>query len=242
MSDFDGPGTELQKPVKQRSAGAFGDLGDRLARAFGTFEPTKADVPTSVSGGELGDVVDLEPAPSWEPLASRFRLAWRGYDRATVDEYVADLERYVSDLECKLATLQVRSASGSSVVEEIQRIGDQTASILRVANEQAEAVTRRAQTEAERCLAEAQSDASAITDAAKQQLRLLDSETDSVWRERERLVAGLRELADGMASLAQDAADRFPTEAEQAEQFAPVAPDPAGEHTNGRAGYRPQDA
>lgn len=252
MSDFDGSGrnfdrsgTEFDEPLKQRPGSAFGDLGDRLARAFGTFERPKAGVATSVPSDE-GGAVDREAGPFQEPPAPRFQFAWRGYDRVAVDEYVTDLERYVGELDRELASLQARSPSGSSVVDEIQRIGDQTAAIIRVAHQQAEAVTRRAQAEAEQCVAQANSDASAITEAAKQQLRLLDSETDSVWRERERLVTDLHKLAEGMSSLAHDAAGRFPAEqaepAVPAEQLAPAAPAAAGEHMNGLGSQGPQEA
>src|ERR1039458_8504815 len=137
MSEFDGPGESLDEPVTQLWTGArFGDLGDRLARARGTVEGTKADLPRLGPSWNLDDVVDREPMPSGEPWASRFRFAWRGYDRAAVDQYVAELER-------ELAALQAQSPSASSVVEEIERISDQTAAILRVAYEQAEAAIRR---------------------------------------------------------------------------------------------------
>ena len=39
MSDFDRPGATLQGPEKQRQRGSrFANLGDRLARTFGTVE------------------------------------------------------------------------------------------------------------------------------------------------------------------------------------------------------------
>jgi DivIVA domain-containing protein len=236
MSEFDGPGESLDEPVTQLWTGArFGDLGDRLARARGTVEGTKADLPRLGPSWNLDDVVDREPVPSGEPWASRFRFAWRGYDRAAVDQYVAELER-------ELAALQAQSPSASSVVEEIERISDQTAAILRVAYEQAEAAIRRARTAAERRVAEAQSEASAITVAAKQQLGVLDNETHSVWRERARLIADVRKLADGLSSLAQEAADRFPAEVEKAEQSASAEPDPGTELPNGHACSELRDA
>jgi cell division septum initiation protein DivIVA len=119
-------------------------------------------------------------------------------------------------------------------VEEIERIGDQTTAILQVAHEQAAVVTDRARAAAERVVAEAQSEANAITDAAQRQLNVLDSETDSVWRERARLIADVRKLADGLSSLAEHAADRFPAEPEIAEQSTSPEPDPATQLANGR--------
>jgi DivIVA domain-containing protein len=234
MSEFDGPSVKLDKPVRQRSTGArFGDLGDRLGRAIGTVQRPKAEGPALLPSGEFGDVLDQEPALSEEPLASRFPLAWRGYDRAAVDDYVAELERSV-------AALRAQSSPRSSVVEEIERIGDQTTAILQVAHEQAATVVDRARAAAERLVVEAQSEANAITDAAQRQLNVLDSETDSVWRERARLIADVRKLADGLSSLAEHAADRFPAEPEIAEQ--PTSPpDLATQLANGRASSEPRE-
>lgn len=235
MGELGGPEVNLDKPVRRRSTGAlFGDLGARVVRALGGVEPTKASVPTLAPSGEPGDG-DRGSAPSGEPFASRFGLAWRGYDRVSVDEYVGEVER-------DLAALLARPPAGSLVVEELERIGDQTSAILRVAHEQAEAETRRARTEAERCLAEAQSEASAIVDAAKRQLGVLDSETDSVWRERARLIADAREVASGLLSLAQGAAERFPAEPEKPEQSDPAAIAPGRELANGRASSEPPPA
>jgi DivIVA domain-containing protein len=224
MSDIEKPGATLDKPATQRSAGnRFGDLGDRFARALGATERTYAAAPTSVPSREPGDVVDREQTPSAESL-SRFRLAWRGYERAAVDEYVAQLER-------DLSAYQAQSRSRRSVTEEIERIGDETTAILQVAHEQAEAVTRRAQAEADRCVAEARSHASAITDDAKRQLQSLDSETDSIWRERARLIADVNTLSDSLSSLARDAADRFPPEVDDGQQSAPGLTEPAGQQS-----------
>jgi hypothetical protein len=228
MSEFDGPSVKLDEPVRQRWTGArFGDLGDRLGRALATVQRPKAEVPALLPGGAFDDILDQEPPLPEEPLASRFPLAWRGYDRAAVDECIAELERDV-------AALQAQSPSGSSVVEEIERIGDQTTAILQVAHEQAAVVTDRARAAAERVVAEAQSEANAIADAAQRQLNVLDSETDSVWRERARLIADVRKLADGLSSLAEHAADRFPAEPEIAEQSTSPEPDPATQLANGR--------
>jgi cell division septum initiation protein DivIVA len=235
MSEFEGPSVKLDQPVRQRSIGArFGDLGDRLSRAVGTVQRPTAEGPALLPSGNFGDVEDQEPVLPEEPLASRFPFAWRGYDRAAVDEHIAELER---DVEA----LRAQTRSRSSVVEEIERIGDQTTAILQVAHEQAAVVTGRARAAAERVVAEAQSQANAITDAAQRQLNTLDSETDSVWRERARLIADVHKLADGLLSLAEHAADRFPAEPELAEQSASPAPDPATARANG-ASSEPRDA
>ena len=50
----------------------------------------------------------------------------------------------------------------------------------------------------------------AMTAQAKQQLRELDSETDAVWQERQRLIDDVRCTAAALVSLADEATERFP--------------------------------
>jgi hypothetical protein len=223
MSDFDRPGVTGDGPVKRRSAGSrFADLGDRLAQAFGSVDRTNADLASWETNGDSEDPVVGETAPLWDPVAPRFPTARRGYDRAAVDQHVTELER-------ELAELRAHTPLASAVAAEIGRIGEQTAAILRVAHDQAQETTRRAQAQADRCLANAASDAVAITEEANRQLRQLDSETDSVWRERARLIEDARNVATALLSLAQDAADRFPAEPEKVAPPPPAASEPTGE-------------
>jgi cell division septum initiation protein DivIVA len=141
------------------------------------------------------------PADSEEP--SRFPVAPRGYSRTAVDEHLSVLER-------ELAELRAQRPPAVSITEELERIGEQTASILVVAHDQAHQTTRQAQEQAERCVADAAANAVTITSQAKQRLRQLDSETDSVWRERERLLEDVRVVSAALAALADQASERFP--------------------------------
>lgn len=208
MSGFDEPGTTVDEPVKRRSAGSrFGDLGDRLARTFGGGEQTQDEGSTTESNGAR---VVAETAPPRDRVAPRFPIAPLGYSHAAVNEHVAELER-------ELAELRARTPS---VVAEIERIGEQTAEILSLAHEKAQETTRNAQAEADSCVANAASNAIAITEEAKRQLAEIDSETDSVWRERARLIEDVRSVAAALLSLAEDAADRYAAESERGEPAA----------------------
>ncbi len=229
MSELDQPGAELGKPAKQQSSRALREA----RRVLGTFEQTHTAAPLLHSSSEADGAGDRESKPSHELSLSRFRVAWRGYNRGAVDMYVADLEQRLSGLERELETLRAQTAPGSAVLKEIERLGDETAAILRVAHEQADAVTRRAQEEAERCRAEARSDASAYVDAAKRQLDVLDGDTDSVWRERERLIGDLRALVEELSGVANDAVERFPAEPEPANRPAKATAEPAPENADG---------
>ena len=120
-----------------------------------------------------------------------------------MDEHLATLERELDELRSKREPL-------GSITDELERIGEQTASILVVAHDQAHETTRLAQEQAERCVADAAANAVAMTEDAKQRLRDLDNETDAIWRERERLLEDVRVVSAALANLADQASDRFP--------------------------------
>jgi hypothetical protein len=145
------------------------------------------------------------PAPDPEPAeeSSRFPLARFGYNRAAVDEHLLGLER-------ELAELRAKHEPVLSINEELERIGEQTASILVVAHDTAHETTRRAQEQADRCVADAAANAVAITRRAQERLAELDGETDSVWRERDRLLQDVRVVSAQLTELADAAAARFP--------------------------------
>ena len=114
-----------------------------------------------------------------------------------------------------------------SVQEELERIGEQTASILVVAHDKAHETTRLAHEQAERCVADAAANAIAITDEAKAKLRELEAETDTVRRQRERLIADARNIAALLVSLADEADGRFPASPAHVEAAEPVDSAPA---------------
>jgi hypothetical protein len=147
----------------------------------------------------------------------RFSTAPLGYNRQAVDLHIAGLEE-------EIAALCGRIDPPVSINEEIERLGEQTASILVVAHDKAHETARRAQQQAARAVSEAAEEAERITTAAERRLRELDEETDAVWRERERLLTDVREVSRTLATLADAAAERCPAAPEpSAPQPAPVA-------------------
>jgi hypothetical protein len=185
-------------------------FGGRIARAFASLDRGRIGQgeleagPPVVGAAEDGEH-DMRGAGVAED-SSRFPVAALGYNRAAVDHYVAELEREVDEL-------RTDRPPAVSITEEIERLGEQTASILVVAHDQAHETARLAQEQADRCIADAASNAVAITEQAKQQLRELDIETDSVWHERRRLIEDIRTTATALFALAEDAIDRFPEDA-----------------------------
>ena len=218
MSDFDRSATILDEPVRRRPSGSrFGDLGERIARTFGGFDRTRAELPSWEPGAE--DEYPLPPETGRWEHAGPFPVVRYGYDCVTVDEHLAALEREV-------ATLRESQVSAGAVAAEIDRIGQQTAAILRVAHVQAHEITRDAQAQAEKCVSDAAANAISITEEANKRLRELDSETDSVWQERTRLIDDARTVANQLQSLADQATRRFPPEAEKQNMVGAVGPDP----------------
>ena len=159
------------------------------------------------------DVLDDVPGAHEDVAPSRFAVAPLGYSRPAVDEHIAALERELSELRATRAD----EKPAISITEEIERLGEQTASILVVAHDQAHETTRLAQERAERCVTDAADNASAITEQAKRRLEALDVETDVVWQERARLLADARAVAEELIAMVQRAEERFPEEVKAAE-------------------------
>ena len=225
MSDFERSGTTFDEPDKRRSPGTwFADLGDRLARGFNNLDRPATGEPEWEEYDEPEQATAVADPIEWEPedleelhpgRKQRFPGARNGYDRRAVDAHLAALER-------ELAELRVQRLPAPAIEDEIERVGEETSAILRVAHEQATEITRRAQAQADRCVADAAANAVAMTEDAKRKLRHLDSETDAVWSERARLIDDVRTVATALFSLAEDAVDRFPEEGDKRGQTAPV--------------------
>jgi DivIVA domain-containing protein len=197
-------------------------LGARLGRFFS---------PANSPQDQLQETVEFTPedvVPAEEAWAPRFTTVWRGYDRASVDEYIGGLED-------ELATVRAEHTPEHAIQDEIDRLGNDTAEILRVAHAKADAIASRAHAQADLLMAEAQAQAEATTRDAEARRRTFDADADLIWRERTRLIDDSRKLADCMLSVADDAVERFPPETVE-----PVEP---AEATNGQAaaGEAPAD-
>jgi DivIVA domain-containing protein len=185
----------------ERAAGTdSGGLGERFARLFS---------PKTQPEDGLGETVEFTPegvetqnGDAWVP---RFATTWRGYDRVAVDEYLVALED-------ELAAVRAERIPEHAIQDEIDRLGNDTAEILRVARAKADAISTRAHAQADLMLAEAQAQAEATTRDAEARRRTFDADADLIWRERTRLIDDTRKLADCMLSVADDAVERFPPE------------------------------
>jgi hypothetical protein len=194
------------------------ELRARIAGAFQSFDKNRIAHPSLAPSmvGQEGDDNDRAARDQYQPphevIAevpprredSRFPIGPLGYHRGAVDERIAELEQELDELRHETRPL--------SINEEIERLGEQTASILVVAHDQASETTRRAQEQADRCIADAAANAVAMTAQARRQLQELDNETDAIWRERRRLLDDARDVGLALIALAEEGMERFPEE------------------------------
>lgn len=226
--------------LRERISGALSHLDRGHLDQFGLDSGAHLDEVHDVVGemNSFGHPLDAEdeqateyfdmPEPEEEDRSDgqSFPVGRLGYNRAAVDARIAELEAELTELRAM--------PPQPSITEEIERLGEQTASILVVAHDQAnqttraaerhaQEMTRMAQEQADRCIADAASNAVAITEKAKRELSALDEETDTVWRERTRLLEDARTVGEALITLAEQATARFPAEARPAAP-APSAP------------------
>ncbi len=180
-----------------------------------TAGPAEADQPIAAEAEPdqtPGDELQGREVPALDDdrqFGVRFPTAALGYNRQAVDEHIAALESEIAELRNVIEP-------PPTINEEIERLGEQTASILVIAHDKAHETARRAQEQAARAVRDAARNAERITVEAERRLRQLDEETDAVWRERERLLDDVREVSRTLATLVDAAAERFPAAPEPA--------------------------
>ena len=145
---------------------------------------------------------------------AEFPLALRGYDRAAVDEYVAEAVEAVAELE----SARMRQPVVQRALEEV---GEQTSEILRQAHRTAEEITARSRAQAEGRLQRAEREAADIRRNAEDAVRRLEAENEGLWAERRQLIEEIRAMAQDVLGVADAALDRLPP------PEPPPDPDPA---------------
>ena len=141
--------------------------------------------------------------------AAQFPAAMRGYDRAAVDSWREEIAGLVERLEGQ----QPREAAVKRALDEV---GQETSSILQRAHEAAEEITARSRSQAEGRLQRAESEADATVRDAEERLQALENDTQTVWEQRARLIDEMRQLADEVLGVADDALERMPQAADTA--------------------------
>jgi DivIVA domain-containing protein len=153
-----------------------------------------------------------------------FPLVMRGYDRHTVDEFLAELLTLVDELESR----QTREGVVQKALDEL---GEETAGILQRAHETADEITGRSRAQADTRLQRAEREAEILRRDADEYAEQVVVDTKLLWEERQRLIEDIRQLADEVLGTADDAMERLklPEQLGAAEEIEEIVEEPAGE-------------
>lgn len=158
---------------------------------------------TSMTGvePELGAI----DAYALHPEEPPFPLVIRGYDRRSVDEYL-------EASSARIAELEALQSPSEAVRQALERVADDTGSILKEAHETADGVVIRARELAARTVRDARAEAAGLIAGAEAKMRHLAVDTDALWQERMRLIDDTQAISASLAEIAEEAVARFPVE------------------------------
>lgn len=144
--------------------------------------------------------------------AAQFTIVMRGYDRAAVDAWREQIAQLVERLE----EAQPRDAAVKRALDEV---GQETAAILQRAHESADEIAARSGSQAEGRLQRAEHEAELTMRDAEERVEQLEDDNRAMWEQRARLIEDMRQLADEVLNVADDALDRMepPQEADAGE-------------------------
>lgn len=157
--------------------------------------------PGSVEEGE--GATELRRVPA-EIRDVSFPVSLRGYDRETVDAYVAHVNRLIAELD-------VSGSPEAAVRHALEQVGEQTRGLLQRAGETAEEITLGARREAEESTARAHAEAGEIVAKAKAEADELLGHSKA---EAEAIAAQAREEAAERLQRSQDEVAALNEEAE----------------------------
>jgi DivIVA domain-containing protein len=145
---------------------------------------------------------DIHPEKSPADLRNvSFSLAVRGYDRDAVEAYVRRVNRVIAELE-------VTRSPQAAVRNAVERVGEQTKTILDEARGSAEKITSTAQAEADEIVAQAKAKAADLVVAAS-------TEADRIRAESEELVTRSNAQANEIVAEAKANAEQRKRESER---------------------------
>ena len=138
-----------------------------------------------------------------------FPIALRGYDRESVDAYVKRVNRLIADLAAS------RSPE-AAIRRALDKVGEETSGILQRAQQTANEITERSRASADDRVREAERQARELTIKAEDRVRELEADYGAIWARRDQLLEEVRELAERLLATADEPADRFPTQEDEA--------------------------
>jgi DivIVA domain-containing protein len=130
-----------------------------------------------------------------------FPVGVRGYDRKAVEAYVKRVNRVIAELE-------VTQSPQAAVRHAVERVEEQTKSVLEEARNSAEKIVATAQSEADEIVAQAKAKAADLVVSAS-------SESDRIRAESDERVAQAKAQAERIVAEAKATAEQHRSEAEQ---------------------------
>lgn len=128
-----------------------------------------------------------------------FPVGVRGYDRRAVDAYVQRVNRVIAELE-------VSRSPQAAVRHAVDRVTEQTKTILQEARESAERITATAHEEADQILAAAKAEAADLVVNAS-------AESDRLGTEAEKALAAARAEGEGILTRSREEAEKIVADA-----------------------------
>jgi DivIVA domain-containing protein len=173
---------------------------------------------------------------------TRFPIVFRGYDREAVHVFLRELAAQVAELE-------TTRSSDAVIKSALDEVGEQTSAILQQAHQSADEITRRSRAKADDRLRRAEGEAEIVVREAESRVQELDADAERIWQERQRLIEDLRQLAEEILRVADDALERFEPHAgdertagaSSSDAQEPPQGDTAAERRNGDAGDHQHD-
>ncbi len=133
---------------------------------------------------------------------AQFPTAMRGYDRVAVDTWCQEIADLVERLE-------EQPPRDTAVKRALDEVGQETTAILQRAHEAAEEITSRSRSQAEARLERAERETDDALREGEERAQQLDADIAAMWEQRTRLIDEIRQLADEVLGVADDALDRM---------------------------------
>lgn len=133
--------------------------------------------------------------------AKQFPAAMRGYDREAVDAWREEIAEWI-------ARLEEQEPRDTAVRHAIDEVGRETSAILQRAHQSASDIEARSRSQADARLEEADREAELTVREAEERADRLEADTRAVWEQRLRLIDEMRQLADEVLGVADDALER----------------------------------
>ena len=119
------------------------------------------------------------------------------------------VDAWKDEIAKKIEELESQAPRDTAVKRALEEVGQETAAILQRAHEAAEELTTRSRSQAEGRLQRSEAEAEATIKEAEERASVLERDSKAIWEQRQRLLEDMRQLADDVLAVADNAAERI---------------------------------